>query len=230
VLIDVVNIPQTRRGGEFPQFDCFEENCVALLRHFAGAPGIVPASVFQIEQWLSEHGDFPGDGTPLALGAACLTAHGLPSHVASQPIDDAAGRSHYSIPLVLASPQGIPLAGGPDGHYVTYLGEGWYRNPANGVLTNSPRLAPAYTGQCIEIDVDANHGREADDVLSADAKNGISTLISLATLGRTTGDDASRAARIENDGTNINEIIGEMLRTEESQAWLARVNQLKHSS
>jgi hypothetical protein len=225
MLTDIVNVGQTTAGGAFPQLDCFEENAHALLVHFVG-PGVAQATVAELEQWLAAHGGDPSQGTTLDLGAQCLTAHGLPSHVAVQGLDVAASHGHYSIPLVRSTEQGLPSISGTDLHYVTYLGDGWYRNPANGTLTSTPSLALAYTGECIEVDVQAIPLGD-DDVLSPDAKNGISTLISLATLGRTTGDDAKRAAQINNDGSGINEIVSGLLRSDESRKWLAKVNALK---
>jgi hypothetical protein len=227
VLTDVVNIGQTTAGGQFPQKDCFEENASALLRHFAGVPGVAQATVADLEQWLIAHGGDPSQGTTLELGAACLTAHGLPSHTTRQPLEEAADRQHYSIPLIRSTDAGLPAALGSQGHYVTYLGGGWYRNPANGTLANSPAVLPAYSGYTIEVDVQADNITGDDEVLSPSAKNGISTLISLATLGRTTGDDGKRAARIGNNGENINEITSELLQSAESQKWLAKINSLK---
>lgn len=150
LLPDVPNRPQTQDGGQDPQMDCFEENAASMSRLLGGN-----LTVRQAELWLYEHGDNPAGGTDINIGSRLLTAYNMPNHVAAQGLEDAANRGHYCFALVVSNASGIPTVNGGHLHYVTYLGEGWYRNPANGTRVNSPALAPTYTGKCVEIDLPA---------------------------------------------------------------------------
>lgn len=165
MLPDVPNRPQTSAGGQYPNEDCFEENSVSLANRF----GFTGHSVREAEQWEAAHGGSPQNGTALSVGSALLKAWRIPNSVRYQSLDAAASRNHYFIALVKSSYQGIPQAGGPALHFVTYLGEGWYRNPANGTLVNSPPLGPAYTGEGIEINLNAIP--QTGDISMADAQD-----------------------------------------------------------
>lgn len=220
-LPDVPNVPQTSAGGGYPQFDCFEECAVSIAQHFRDVPDVQQFTVRQCEDRERSLGGNPAQGTTLEIGAATLRSFGIPAHVAAQPLDDAANRDHYSVPLVIANIHGIPEPGGGHPHFCVGLGGGWYRNPANGSRTNSPALAPTYSGKCVEIDIPADQATGGYDVLHLEHRKGLVMTMGRACLGRefSQQDVMTFANAIATDGSNLFTVEVSIASSAEGQAW-----------